>query len=689
MSDQGAGALDRSADSGVQLGIATDGWLMKQNDLRLRLVALDTDGKPIKGKKVTVALYSRQILTARRRLIGGFYAYDNRMRTTKLGASCTATTDAQGLAKCTIDPGISGELYAVATTADGDGNVARAVQSVWLAGNDDWWFGGDNGDRMDVVPEKLTYASGEVARFQVRMPFRSATALVSVEREGVLSSFTTELSGKDPVVEILMDAAYAPDVYVSVLVVRGRVESGFWTCVHSLARSLGLSSIPDEAQEPTAFVDLAKPAYRLGIAKVKVGWAGHQLGVQVRADRERYPPRGTASVAIQVRKPDGSAAREADVAFAAVDQALLQLAPNDSWNMLDAMMGERPLSVLTATAQMQVVGKRRYGRKALEAGGGGGGGDLSGLNRENFQPVLLWKGHVPLDSQGRARVSVPLSDALSSFKLVAIATDGAQFFGTGSTDIRTAQDLSLYAGLPPLVRSGDFYGARFTLRNGSDHPMNVTATVDVAPRIAQGKPLTVTIPAGGAVPVAWNLTAPTGIAALRWHVTARSADGHASDQLTVTQDVIPAVPTEVWAGTLARVGADTMIPVAPPSGANGRVERRRIAFADGIEQPRIDYFLRGTGQFIIAAAPATSRRARIVNPASGSVYAIDPDIPEDRQRLAIETTGDAAAQRVFLDDRDLGPAAEHLLFYAPPGRHRLRLVDRAGRVADQVRFTIR
>ena len=64
------------------------------------------------------------------------------------------------------------------------------------------------------------------------------------------------------------------------------------------------------------------------------------------------------------------------------------------------------------------------------------------------------------------------------------------------------------------------------------------------------------------------------------------------------------------------------------------VERRRIAFADAIEQPRAEYFLRGTGQSLIAAAPATARRARIVNPASGSVYAIDPDIPADRQRLA-------------------------------------------------------
>uniref|UniRef100_UPI0035C954BD alpha-2-macroglobulin family protein n=1 Tax=uncultured Sphingomonas sp. TaxID=158754 RepID=UPI0035C954BD len=554
--------------SAVQLGVKTDGWLMKQDDLRLRFVALDTAGKPLANQAISVALYSRQILTARRRLIGGFYAYDNRMKTEKLAQTCSATTDAQGLATCKLDPGISGEVYAVATTKDAAGNEACATQSVWLAGKDDWWFGGDNGDRMDVVPEQLAYKAGDMARFQVRMPFRQATALVTVEREGVLASFVTELSGADPVVEVKMPGSYAPDVFVSVMVVRGRTESGFWTWLHGLARSVGLASDPPEGQEPTALVDLAKPSYRIGIAKVKVGWEAHKLQVAVKADRERYAARDVAQVDVTVKTPDGKPARTADVAFAAVDEALLQLAPNDSWDVLTAVMGERPLSVLTSTAQTQVVGKRHYGKKAVEAGGDGGGqGDGAALNRENFQPVVLWKGRIALDANGHARIPVTLSDALSSFKLVAIATDGSQLYGTGMASVRTAQDLSIFAGIPPVVRTGDFYASSFTLRNGSDKPMRVTATVDLTPAIATGKPLTVTIPAGGAVPVAWNLTAPANIESLKWHVTATSSNGKAVDQITTNQAVTPLYPVEVWAGTLARVGADTSIPIQPPLGA--------------------------------------------------------------------------------------------------------------------------
>ncbi len=567
--------------SAVQLGIRTDGWLMRDNDLRLQFVALDLTGKPLAGQAVAVKLYSREIVTARRRLIGGFYAYDNQEKVTQIDASCAARTDALGRARCTLDPGVSGEVVAVATTTDAQGREARAVRTVWLAGEDEWWFGGDNGDRMDVIAEQTSYKAGETARFQVRMPFRSATALVTVEREGVLSSYVTTLSGKDPVVEVSMPGAYAPNVYVSVMAVRGRV-GGFRLWLADLARRWHLPFLSREGASPTALVDLAKPSYRLGIAKVKVGWETHRLAVALKADRAKYAVRDTANVAISVRDPAGKPARGADVAFVAVDEALLQLMPNPSLNVLDAMMGERSLSVVTSTAQMQVVGKRHYGKKAVEAGGGGG--DASAVNRENFQPVLLWRGHVALDANGNARVAVPLSDALTRFRLVAVATQGAQLFGTGETSVRTAQNLSVYAGLPPLVRTGDWYSAVFTLRNGSDHVMTVAATPTLEPALAKGATLNVTIPAGGATSVRWNLHAPGAPGPLRWTVVARSADGRDSDRVTVTQDVVPAVPVEVWAASLLRVGEGAGPVIARPAGAlpGGWVD---VALSDTLAPP--------------------------------------------------------------------------------------------------------
>lgn len=568
--------------SAVRLGVKTDGWMMRADDLRLNFIALDLENQPLAGQLLTIELYSREILTARRRLIGGFYAYDNQLKTTKLSGGCSARTDRLGRANCRLAPNVSGEVIVVATTRDSAGNEARAVRSVWLAGKDDWWFGGDNGDRMDVIAEKPSYKAGETARFQVRMPFREATGLVTVEREGVLSSFTVQLKGENPVISVKLPSHYAPNVYVSVLAVRGRV-TGQESWMRRMKRAVGFTIENSEAAPPTSRVDLGKPAYRLGIARIRVGWEGHELGVKVQADKQSYAVRETAKVAIEVKTPNGKPASDADVAFVAVDEALLQLSANPSWDILTAMMGERTLAVLTSTAQMQVVGKRHYGRKALEPGGGGGG-DLSGLSRDNFKPVLLWQGKVALDAKGRAVVDVPLSDNLSAFRMVAIASSGAQYFGSGETSVRTVQDLAVISGLPELVRSGDIYDARFTLRNSTAKAMRVTAAADVSPNGAPLQPISVDLPAGAAVPISWSVTAPEASEPLTWRVSVRSADGKQFDAVEISQNIAPAIPLESWAQSLIALDGDKSLPIAVPAGAlaGGYVD---VALAETLAPP--------------------------------------------------------------------------------------------------------
>ena len=550
--------LDTAA---LRVGVKTDGWLMKSDDARLRLVVLDGNDRPVAGQRVSVALYSRETYSYRKRLIGGFYAYDNSRETKRLSAACDARTDAQGFAVCKLDAGVSGEVIALASTRDAQGNIARATTTLYLAGGDDWWFGGDNGDRMDLLPERPEYAAGGTARFQVRMPFRHATALVTVMRDGVIDSFVTDLSGRDPVIEVALKHGYAPNVYVSVLAVRGRI-AGWRLWLAELARRWNLPWISREAAAPTALVDLAKPSYRLGIAKIRVGWDEHRLAVRVQPAADRYRVRQVADVGVTVAPPRGRPMpRGAEVAIAAVDEALLGLKPNDSWDVLSDMMAARPLSVYWSTAQTQVVGKRHYGLKAVAAGGGGGLANAP--PRADFQPLLLWRGRVPLDAQGRAAIKVPLNDSLSSFRVVAVATAGADLFGTGAASVRTTQDLILLAGLPPLVRTGDRYDAVVTLRNTTDKAMRATITAHAG--AAALPPIALDLAPGAARPVAWRVAAPADEGSVRWQFAASA--GGAADRLEITQTVVPAVPVRTLQATLVQLNGAQTIPVALPRDA--------------------------------------------------------------------------------------------------------------------------
>ena len=172
--------------AGMYLGIRPEGWAANKDSVSAQILAVDTAGKPMASRAVSVEVYSRLVYSHRRRLIGGFYAYDSTSESKRVGGSCSGTTDARGLLFCKLKPDASGELIMVAHAEDDAGNQALSSISVWVVGGDEWWFGPTNHDRVDLVPEKKRYEPGETAKFQLRMPFREATVLVTVEREGVI-----------------------------------------------------------------------------------------------------------------------------------------------------------------------------------------------------------------------------------------------------------------------------------------------------------------------------------------------------------------------------------------------------------------------------------------------------------------------------------------------------------------------
>jgi uncharacterized protein YfaS (alpha-2-macroglobulin family) len=335
--------------------------------------------------------------------------------------------------------------------------------------------------------------------------------------------------------------SFAPNTFVSVLLVRGRVG--------------GVT--------PTATLDLGRPAYKLGIAQFNVGWKAHELKVSVKPDRAVYKVRETAKVAISVRTADaGSPPADAEVAVAAVDEGLLELMSNQSWQILESMMGQRGLGVQTSTAQMHVIGKRHFGLKALPQGGGGG---RQGT-RELFDTLVLWEGRVRLDARGEAIVEVPLNDSITSFRLVAVATAGPGRFGSGSASIRSTQDLMIFSGISPVVRTGDRIRSEFTIRNATERPMNL----QVSARVAQMKDplpaLQTSLASGESKVIGWNVQVPSSAESLRYEIEAREESG-VRDSMAVNQNVIPSVPVRTYQATIEQLEKEIRMEVERPSDA--------------------------------------------------------------------------------------------------------------------------
>ena len=542
------------------VGLKLDSWMATPEKLNFQAIVVNTSGKAVAGVPVTVELFEKKTYSHRKRLVGGFYAYEHVTEIKSVGKICEGQTDGKGRVYCETTSPVSGNVILQAQALDEAQHRSVAHTELWLRGESDWWFGVSDDDRMDLVPEQPRYEPEESAKLQVRMPFREATGLITVEREGVIDAYVQPLSGKTPVVELPILETYAPNVFVSVLAVRGRVEG----------------------VKPTALVDLGKPAYKMGLAGINVGWKAHELTVSVTTNREVYRVREKATVTIKVVRADGKALPPgSEIALAAVDEGLLQLMPNKSWRLLDAMMQRRSEEVSTASAQMHVVGKRHFGLKSKPHGGGGG----KQPTRELFDTLLLWKGRVPLNEKGEATVEVPLNDSITSFQIAAVATAGSHLFGTGSTTIRSTQELMLLSGMAPLVREGDRYRSELTVRNASSKGMEVSVTGRVAQIPSPLSPVTVALAPGEAKTIGWEITAPMGVEQLNYEIEAADKGGN-RDRLKVVQKVIPAVPVRTVQATITQLTQDVRVPVARPSDAvpekGGVALTVRASLVDGL-----------------------------------------------------------------------------------------------------------
>ena len=203
------------------VGISIPDWIAATDKPKVHVAVVDDYGKPLAGTPVSVTLFSRKRYGYRKRLIGGFYAYENITDTKRIGELCSGNTDSHGLLVCEAKTAATGEVVAQATVTDDAGHSSSAFLEIYIPGDDRFVFRGHDDDRMDVLPEKPQYQPGDTARFQVRMPFSQATALVTVEREGVIAASVLTLSGKDPSITLPV-RDYAPNVFVSVLAVRGQ-----------------------------------------------------------------------------------------------------------------------------------------------------------------------------------------------------------------------------------------------------------------------------------------------------------------------------------------------------------------------------------------------------------------------------------------------------------------------------------
>jgi penicillin-binding protein 1C len=71
------------------------------------------------------------------------------------------------------------------------------------------------------------------------------------------------------------------------------------------------------------------------------------------------------------------------------------------------------------------------------------------------------------------------------------------------------------------------------------------------------------------------------------------------------------------------------------------------------------------------------------------IIAMDPDIPEDRQRVFFEANSVSGSYSWMLNNKLLGKSSEIILWSPAAGNYTVSLIDPNDHIVDSVDFTVR
>lgn len=496
------------------VGVKIDEWVFKAGQpANLKTLVVNEHGKVVTGTRIDVLVEHRETKAARVKGSGNAYLTQYTHKWVKV-TECRHDAAPQG-ATCTFTPPGAGGYRIVANIKDTRGRAHATQTQRWAVGRGQVVWEGEAGHGLDVLPEKTELKVGDKARFLVQNPFPGAQALITVERLGVMKTWVRKFDNSAELIEIPVTPDLLPGFYVSVTVASPRVAKPI--------------------QDGT--VDLGKPAFRIGYARVKVKDPFKELKYEVQAQKKVYKPRDTVTVNLRALTQQGKPV-DSEIAVVVLDEAVFDLIqggrryydPYDAFYQLGAL-DMRNFNLLT-----QLLGRRQYEKKGANAGGDGGS---DAAMRSVFKFVTYWNPSLKPDAQGRASFTFQVPDNLTGWRVLAVGVNRHDLMGLGEGTFQVTQATEVRPSLPNQVMEGDVFEARFTVMNRTDKARDLEVTISAQGALKAGTPATVTHRVRAEpfkrVTVGLPLTAGRH-GDIRYRV--RAGDASDRDALTLTMPVI-------------------------------------------------------------------------------------------------------------------------------------------------------
>ncbi|HEX8131363.1 MAG TPA: alpha-2-macroglobulin family protein [Pyrinomonadaceae bacterium] len=457
-------------------------------------------------------------------------------------------------------------------------------------------------ERVELIPDRKSYAGGETAEILVQSPFAPAEGVLTLRRSGLLRTERFTMQESSYTLRVPLEEALTPNVNVQVDLV-------------------GAATRVDDAGVEMANVP-KRPAYATGEINLDIPPASRRLNVRATPRETVLEPGAETLVDVEVKDAAGRSVAGTDTAVVVVDESVLALTAYNLADPLGVFYAHRGEDVndYHLRERLKLANPAEVKEKMADGEGAGvGGGKLSGVAsrsrgtvsgkfaefsardvayilsptaaaesaplpppmptpappsvgepegaiqlRQNFNALAVFAASLPTDANGRAQVKVKLPDNLTRYRIMAVSVAGGKQFGAGESNITARQPLMARPSAPRFLNFGDRAELPVVLQNQTDAAMSVAVAVrSTNADLTEGAGRRVNVPANNRVEVRFPIAAvKPGMA--RFQIAA--AAGNKADAALVAFPVYTPATTEAFAtyGVIDQ-GAIAQ-PVKAPSG---------------------------------------------------------------------------------------------------------------------------
>lgn len=424
------------------IGLQTNFVAEADKPFPIQVIVTDPTGKVIEGQQVRVELQQIKYSSVTQ-VIEGSQTPRNQVEYKTVAK--TEVRSGSRPKEISLTPTESGSYRIRANFANTKDEITATDLQIWATGNSAVsWGDRYTNSRIEIKLDKDSYQPGETATALIQSPYSEGELYFAVVRHNTIYQTITKVKGGAPQIQFQVTPEMLPNAAVEAVLVR---------------QGKPLSQV-----EPGSLNNLVG----IGFAPFSTNLDGKYLKTQITPAQGSLQPGAEQTVQLELKDNQGQPV-QGQFTVMVVNEAVLQLTGYRPPDLVKTVYAEQPISTRFADNRPNVVVQPLT---PMQEKGWGYGGGLSAAAantrvRTDFKALAYYNGSVLTDSSGKAQVTFKLPDDLTTWRVMAVATDGNLRFGNGEGTFITTKSLLSNPVLPQFARPGDHMEAGLSVTNNT------------------------------------------------------------------------------------------------------------------------------------------------------------------------------------------------------------------------------